>query len=210
MQLTINNLKTALQLTLPGENAQLQMAPVHRPNIKIESLKETDYKQSAVMVVMCVNDNNNFFIPLIERQTYNGTHSGQISLPGGKFDKEDLDLETTAKRECYEEIGLTNVEILGKLSLLYIPVSGFLVQPYLGYYEIKNPNFVKHDREVKSIIHLEIEQLLNESISKIGNVTSDINLKHPFFEINDYKVWGATAMILNEVKALLKEIRHFE
>lgn len=162
------------------------------------------------MVVLCVDETNNFFIPLIERETYNGTHSGQISLPGGKFDLEDLDLETTARRECFEEIGLANIEVLGKLTSVYIPVSGFLVQPYLGYFEVKNPNFVKHEREVKSILNLSIEELLDDNIVKNGSVTLDLSLNHPYFEMKEYKIWGATAMILNEVKAVLKEASHFE
>ncbi|MDX2172023.1 MAG: CoA pyrophosphatase [Bacteroidota bacterium] len=210
MQLNINILKNALQQPLPGEKIQLQMAPSTRPIINSTHLKITDYKQSAVMVVLCVDETNNFFIPLIERETYNGTHSGQISLPGGKFDLEDLDLETTAKRECFEEIGLTSIEVLGKLTSVYIPVSGFLVQPYLGYFEVKNPNFVKHEREVKSILNLSIEELLDDNIVKNGSVTLDLSINHPYFEMKEYKIWGATAMILNEVKAVLKEVSHFE
>lgn len=204
MQLNINILKNALQRPLPGEKIQLQMAPSTRPIINSTHLKTTDYRQSAVMVVLCVDETNNFFIPLIERETYNGTHSGQISLPGGKFDLEDLDLETTAKRECFEEIGLANIEVLGKLTSVYIPVSGFLVQPYLGYFEVKNPNFVKHEREVKSILNLSIEELLDDNIVKNGSVTLDLSLNHPYFEMKEYKIWGATAMILNEVKVLIK------
>lgn len=205
LTININSLKNALLKPLPGENIQLQMAPSTRPNININSLKITDYKQSAVMVVLCRDETDTFFIPLIERETYNGTHSGQISLPGGKFDIEDLNLETTARRECFEEIGLQNIEVLGKLTQVYIPVSGFLVQPYLGYCTATNLTFVKHQREVKTILKLNIKTLIDDTIIKNGSVTNDVNLKHPYFEANNYKIWGATAMILNEVKVLLKK-----
>jgi len=204
MILNINNLKTTLLQPLPGEEVQLKMAPTNRPNIKITSLNTNDYKQSAVMVVLCKDETDNFFIPLIERETYNGTHSGQISLPGGKFEVEDLSLETTAKRECYEEIGLQNYDILGKLTELYVPVSGFLVQPYFGFCDLKNPKFTKNQREVKTIINLKINDLLNDNFINFGNLRPDIDLKHSYFEINNYKIWGATAMILNEVKIVLK------
>ncbi len=204
MQLIINNLKKILQAPLPGEAVQLQMAPSNRPAIKIESLNPLDYKHSAVMVVLCKDEDDDFFIPLIERETYNGTHSGQISLPGGKFEIEDITLEKTAKRECFEEIGLQTKEVLGKLTAVYIPVSGFLVQPFFGHYLITQPNFVKHQREVKTILKLKINDLLNDSFIKYGSLSDSANMKHPYFEINNYKIWGATAMILNEVKFLLK------
>jgi 8-oxo-dGTP pyrophosphatase MutT (NUDIX family) len=210
LQLNINILKQTLKQTLPGEKAQLQMAPTNRPNIKIESLKETDYKKSAVIVLLCKDEDDSTFIPLIERETYNGLHSGQIGLPGGKFDANDESLEQTAKRECYEEIGLQNYELLSKLTPLYIPVSGFLVQPYLAYYELKNPNFVRQQREVKTILKLKVKQLLDDSFIKHGNLSPTVDLKHSYFDIDNYKIWGATAMILNEVKAVLKEGNHFE
>jgi 8-oxo-dGTP pyrophosphatase MutT (NUDIX family) len=204
LQLNINILKNALQLPLPGEMIQLQMAPTNRPNINIETLKETEYKKSAVMVLLCQDEENGTFIPLIERETYKGVHSGQISLPGGKLDTRDESLEQTAKRECSEEIGLQNFELLSPLTSLYIPVSGFLVQPFLGFVTIKNPNFVKQEREVKTILKLKVKDLLNDSFIKHGNLSPDAALKHSYFDIDNYKIWGATAMILNEVKVLIK------
>ena len=106
------------------------MAPVGRKKMNELSLKAQTYKPSAVLILLCVNHTGQTFIPLIERMSYDGAHSGQISLPGGKFEERDINLQTTALRECEEEIGIKGVAILGSLTELFIPVSQFKVQPF--------------------------------------------------------------------------------
>ncbi len=193
-------------MDLPGEQAQYRMAQFGRERLEASQIRQADYKRSAVMILICLDENYKLFIPLIERANYDGVHSGQISLPGGKFDKDDIDLKNTAIRECYEEIGLKDLEVLGTLSQLYIPVSGFLVQPYIAYSLIQNPQFNQQEREVKKILKLSLQSLLNDSFSKKGiiNIDNQLNVKAPYYELEDKKIWGATAMILSELKELLK------
>lgn len=201
----INRLKSGLTQTLPGAEAQYMMAPFHRQRTELNDLREEDYKPSAVLVLFCEDEDGKTFIPLTERMTYNGAHSGQVSLPGGKFEKADGDLASTALRECYEEIGVREIELFGKLTPLYIPVSGFLVHPFIGFCKIKNPLMKSHEREVKTILRLDPMDLLNENIVKEGNIeVMNMNIKTPWFDVEGLKVWGATAMILSELKQLIK------
>jgi 8-oxo-dGTP pyrophosphatase MutT (NUDIX family) len=205
----INKLEQKLKEPLPGEEAQYLMAPVTRARFEAKAHDETKFRLSAVMVLLCINENNEWFIPLTERFAYGGVHSGQVSFPGGKYDPSDKDLVETAIRECYEEIGVKEgVEVLGKLSRLYIPVSNFMVQPVVGYCNVKDVFMTKHVREVKHIVKLKLNDLLDERIVKTGSIPLQNNtkLKAPYFEIEGLKVWGATAMILSEFKAVLKTI----
>lgn len=208
MELNVNKLKTELQKTLPGIAAQYQMAPVARPKFDIENLPEDQYRPSAVMILFCKDADGNYFIPLIERMAYKGTHSAQVSFPGGKYETEDGNLQNTAIRECFEEIGLKEeIEVIGKLTRLFIPVSGFLVEPYIGICKIKNPVIIPQEREVKSVLKLSLTQLMDDTIIEEGTVqASDYKIKTPYFLVEGNKVWGATAMMLNELKTVLKAI----
>jgi 8-oxo-dGTP pyrophosphatase MutT (NUDIX family) len=204
----INKLKQKLKSDLPGEAAQYMMAPLQRKNtVEVGSLNER-CRLSAVLLLVC-EDNGKLFLPLIQRQVYSGVHSAQVSLPGGKYDELDGSLENTALRECYEEIGIKeNIELGGGLTKLYIPVSNFLVQPYVGFCFEDGPMLLPHEREVKRIIRLPLEDLLKEELVKNGVIENLLGnkLKAPYFEIEGLQVWGATAMILNEFKAVLKSI----
>ncbi|PBQ34669.1 coenzyme A pyrophosphatase [Sphingobacteriaceae bacterium] len=208
MEQLVNRLKTALSETLPGIDAQYMMAPLNRQRMNQEQLKTQNYRPSAVMIVFCENANGDLYIPLTERMTYNGAHSGQVSLPGGKFEPEDLDLMNTAIRECFEEIGVKEIDVIGKLTPLHVPVSSFLIHPYVGICKIKDPVMVNQEREVKRLIKLAVTDLLEDSIVKEGSmqVMESLSIKTPWFEVEELKVWGATAMILSELKQILKLI----
>ena len=208
MEQFINKLKNALLLPLPGEEVQYQMAPLNRQRIAVQRLKVSEFKPSAVMLLFCMDELGEHFIPLTQRLDYNGAHSGQISLPGGKFDSLDANLQHTALRECDEEIGINRVEVLGKLTPLFIPLSGFLVHPFVGFCDVKNPPMPYQKREVRSIIKLTKTDLLNDSIIKQGTLDfiNKMKIKTPYFEVNEQRVWGATAMMLNELKEIIKTI----
>lgn len=208
MEQIINKIKLKLNETLPGEDAQFLMAPVDRRRVNIESFEETDFKRSAVMLALCRDESDNWYIPLTERFAYDGVHSGQVSFPGGKFDEGDINYEHTAARECFEEIGIRNIEIVGNLTKLFIPVSKFLVQPVVGFCPEKNVELHKNPREVKTIIKLYLNSLMNENIVRSGMVKTrnEQKIEAPYFEVEGLKVWGATAMILSEFKTVLKTI----
>jgi 8-oxo-dGTP pyrophosphatase MutT (NUDIX family) len=201
-------MKSKLAGILPGQDAQYLMAPFHRERLELDSIKTGNYRPSAVMVLFCMNENDELFIPLIERMAYNGVHSAQISLPGGKFEPADENLQQTAVRECFEEIGVNAIDVIGNLTQLHIPVSGFLVQPVVGICTINNPPMISQEREVKTILKLKLETLLNSDTVKQGVIETaqNMRIKTPYFDVENNKVWGATAMILSELKELLKTI----
>ena len=211
MELVIKKLKAELQKTLPGEAAQYKMAPLGRTKNDYAAQAFLAYRSSAVMILFCLDKDDKWFIPLTQRFSYQGAHSGQISFPGGKADLADLSLEETARRECYEEIGIKeDVEIVGSLTSLHIPVSGYLVAPFVGICKIKDPNFVASEREVQAIIRLQINNLLANSIVSSGRMevegTNNFKIDAPYFDVDTYKIWGATAMILNELREIIRPI----
>lgn len=208
MELLTDKLRRVAGEALPGIEAQYRMAPLHRTRVEVQDLNANDYRPSAVMVVFCRDQKDRLFIPLTERASYNGAHSGQVSLPGGKSDPSDIDLEATARRECWEEIGLKDVEVIGKLTPLFIPVSRFLVHPFIGVLPEKEPVMTHQEREVKRILRLYVDDLTSDRIIEEGTVEvlESLKIKTPWFNVNGYRVWGATAMILNELKELIKTI----
>lgn len=202
-----SQLAHTLQHYLPGERAHIPLSPLHRPVTSevIQNLKE--YKESAVAVVLFAS-NETYECILIQRTEYDGKHSGQISFPGGKKDKEDVDLLATAKRECWEEVGVSMdiAEYLGKLSQVYIPVSGFLVEPHVFYYP-ELPSFVHQEREVAHVFTISLDELLADEVIGEMKVTTEnklVKMKVPCFTIRDKQIWGATALILNELREALR------
>src|ERR1043166_3426937 len=130
LEIAVKELRRAIAEGLPGISAQMRMAPGNRPNP--DPNNPYDYRKSAVCIALYEKENQIYF-PLILRKEYAGHHSGQVSLPGGKFDEQDGAFEQTALRECGEEIGLYDLEIIGALSPLHIPVSLFLVHPFIAF-----------------------------------------------------------------------------
>jgi 8-oxo-dGTP pyrophosphatase MutT (NUDIX family) len=194
---------------LPGEKAHLRMSPSNRP-ISSSALKNAiEVRDSAVAIVIFKKDNQLECI-LTQRADYEGNHGGQVSFPGGKKDPDDANLEETARRECYEEIGISlhSGILLGQLTDVFIPVSGFLVKPFV-YYHTELPQFIKNEREVAEILTFPLFDLKKEDlISSMeirlpnGTIYKDI----PYFNLSDKKVWGATALILNELREILLEL----
>lgn len=184
------------------------MSPPLRKVFSYEEAKRRGAKQSAVMILL-YKKNNSIYLILTERTIYEGNHSGQISFPGGKKDSTDLSLEETAKRETFEEIGIdiNQVDVLTELSHLYIPISNFIVYPFVGIYN-GIPSFVKEDKEVHKILEVDIMDLLDsKNLSKKTIKLKNLNIqfKTPVYKVNNVEVWGATAMILSEFLEILKK-----
>lgn len=192
---------------LPGIKAHQEVSPMNRP-LTYEQIDTSEYRESSVMFFLYEKEGIPHTVA-IERNTYNGAHSGQIALPGGKIEEFDPSLFDTAIREANEEIGVQPelVMELTQLSTVFIPVSRFVVNPFVSVLEQANPEFIPDPREVRSIIEIPIDSILEEkSLQKTNIRTSGgLVLKDiPYFAIQDQIVWGATALIFNEVRHILR------
>lgn len=202
----IHQLKHKLSLPLPGEEAQYKMAHVNRERFPFPKDEQPTYRPSAVLILIYPDVNNMPHILLIERVKYDGHHSGQIALPGGKYEESDASLQETALREFFEETGSTHKpEVIGNLSPVYIPVSRFMVQPYVSYLNEK-PGFDINVREVEQLIEWPVIDLLNPNIIKQTEIITPqgYKLQTPYFDVNGRILWGATAMIMSELKHILE------
>jgi len=179
-------------------SAQLKLAPIGR---SLQFNFQNPYKIAAVALIIYPDEEKETRLILIERNQYEGVHSGQVSFPGGKQEINDSTLVKTALRESNEEIGinLDSLILLRKLSKIYIPPSNFLVTPFL-FFSDKNLNF-EHNNEVKNILTPSLSNVLNFQIKNYENQI----VVNPYFLYNNFKIWGATAMILNELVEIIKE-----
>jgi|TARA_B110000902_G_scaffold106304_1_gene125725 8-oxo-dGTP pyrophosphatase MutT (NUDIX family) len=205
-----NKIVKITKLKLPGEVAQFKMAPMERlVALKKIAIEKETVRKAGVLVLFYPSEAKQTMLALILRKTYKGVHSAQIGFPGGKYENEDTSLKETALRETEEEIGVlrNTVSVLKKLTEVYIPPSNFFVQPYLGITK-NTPNFILQEEEVETLIEVPLIHFMDDTIKIHQNLTTSYakNIIVPAFLLNNYLVWGATAMMLNEVREMLKEL----
>ncbi len=202
----ISNLK---KIDLPGELAHNKLAP----SIRVQELKKIDFSakktnKAGVMAVFYPKNSQTYFV-LILRKTYKGVHSNQVGFPGGRVEKEDRDLAETALRETEEEVGIPQdkIEVIRELSKLYIPPSNFWVHPFVGILE-ETPNLIPQESEVEDILEVKLSDFLSEESFVTRNLSTSYmeNIDVPAFLLNDQVVWGATGMMLGELREMLQEI----
>jgi len=191
---------------LPGFEAQAKMSPPMRQQFTQADIMRLNAKKSAVLVLL-YEKNQQTHIVFTQRQEYDGAHSGQISFPGGKMDHTDPDLTYTALRETAEEVGVEVARdaVIGELSFLYVPPSNFVIYPYIAHLE-ELPQFVPEEKEVKRIIELPVQELLNPSnqqVYRYHNKGLNIDFDSPSYLVEGTTIWGATAMILSELLTIL-------
>ncbi len=161
-------------------------------------------------MVLLYPHKNDIYLPLMKRPIYEGAHSGQISFPGGKFERTDADLTETALRETEEEIGVdrSRVEVVGVLSELFIIASNFKVIPTVGFVNEK-PDFIPDPHEVAGVLNVSLAHLndpQNQGMEQM-RFRNNIVINSPYYNVQGNVVWGATAMMLSELLAVVNAIR---
>jgi 8-oxo-dGTP pyrophosphatase MutT (NUDIX family) len=194
---------------LPATQAHAKMAPANRLDlIKAIDFSKVIPKKAAVMMLFYPKENQTH-LALILRTSYNGVHSSQIAFPGGKVEEFDADLKETALRETHEEIGVhpNYINVIRPFTEVYIPPSNFMVYPYLGYSE-SELDFVLQDDEVAGLVEFPFVDFMDDNIIvDMTMVTSYAGaIKVPGFQVKEHFVWGATAMMLSELKETLKMV----
>lgn len=195
------------EIPKPGLSAQLKMAPPTRLDKKLPlPAIPKNVRYAAVMMLLYPAENGTLHFCLIQRTTYEGKHSGQISLPGGKKEKNDSDFWATALRETEEEIGIDSkkIKLITSLSSTYIPPSNFYVYPYLAVVDHR-PLFTIEKKEVDHLIEIPITDLLDTKSMTTEPIKASYmkEIEVPVFLFHPYKVWGATAMILAEAREMI-------
>ena len=202
--MTLSDLKTAFKEPLPGIKGHRLLMPSYRNSLNLEAVASKNPNRAGVLVHL-FDGVDGLEVLLMKRPVYDGTHSGQISFPGGKFEEHDQTLENTAYREAFEEVGLRKEELLpiGALSWLYILPSNFYVEPYVTYSPAL-PELVLEEKEVSYTLSVPLTKICDRSIVRDAEVMTEYGPSRvPAFHWQGEVIWGATAMILGELSALV-------
>ena len=208
----VKKLSHEIKRELPGFSAQKIMAPLGRKP-PLEYLKENAVPRKSSVLILLYPQLSPFSIKtvlIVRPENEGGNHAGQISFPGGSADEGDKDLRETALREAEEEIGISrkSVSVLGELSPLYIPISNFMVHPFIGITGIP-PDFRIHPAEVQELLEVELDDLFAEKnkrraeqFIKIRNLKMEV----PCYAVKGKLIWGATAMIISEFEEIIRRM----
>lgn len=195
---------------LPGEAAHYKLAPLLRlKELEKAKAENVEPNTAAVMAVFYPDEEEKTRFVLILRKTYRGVHSNQVGFPGGRVEQEDRDLEHTALRETREEVGIPEdeIKIIKKMTQIFIPPSNFWVQPFMGIME-KTPKLIPQEEEVEAVLEILLEDFLSDSCLTTQTLSTSYaeNIEVPAFLLSGHVVWGATAMMLSEMKDVLKQV----
>jgi 8-oxo-dGTP pyrophosphatase MutT (NUDIX family) len=203
---TILQLTKALKKPLPGAIAQKKMMPdIHKTHL--EYFTDKPLRKAAVLISLFPYEGNLGTV-FIERTQDASPHSGQIAFPGGRYEFGDKTLVNTALREANEEIGINpaSVQVIGSLTPIEIPISGFSVTPVVGFLE-SDPTIIPCYTEVQSYFKLTLKELLNNNNKTIGEINARGNtIITPYYKLKHTLIWGATAMVLSEFEEVFNSI----
>jgi 8-oxo-dGTP pyrophosphatase MutT (NUDIX family) len=196
------------KMELPGETVQFKMAPMERlQELKRVARNQNSAKRAGVLSLFYPSEDFETRLILILRKTYHGVHSAQVGFPGGKLEPEDQNIQDAALRETEEEVGVPRsaISVLKQLTEIYIPPSNFFVQPFLGITS-QSPKFVPEEKEVEALIEVTLRDFMDDLNITTQTLSTSYaeSIEVPAFQLNGHIVWGATAMMLNEVRELLK------
>jgi len=201
------SISAIVDVDLPSTSAHVKMAPLERIKILEDGVKPDSKPRKAAVMMLFYPKDCVAHLVLIVRNSYPGVHSSQVAFPGGKVEETDVDLKQTALRETYEEVGIhpDKITVIRSFSSIYIPPSNFLVHPFLGVCNTEL-NFKLQEEEVAGIIEMPLSLLLDDSIISTKTIETSYSksINVPVFQINEHSVWGATAMMLSELKEALK------
>jgi 8-oxo-dGTP pyrophosphatase MutT (NUDIX family) len=203
----IKNLIDRLKLELPSALAHDPLRAIPVGPLK-PIFKSAVQPRTGSVLILLYEDMGEIKFPLIKRPDYQGTHGGQISLPGGKTEPGEDSIQT-ALRETQEEIGITShdINVLGRLSEFHVIPSNFLITPVVAAIQYK-PDFIPDAYEVSRILNGTVRELVKDDAIGTTEILAagQYRMKAPHFKIEDEIVWGATAMMLNEFRLILREI----
>lgn len=192
-----------LQKKLPGDVSHARMAANSKARL---AAKPNDRTRKSAVLILFYPYKGDIFVPLILRPPYDGVHSGQMAFPGGRYELSDENLIRTALREAQEEIGLrlTDVNVLGIMTEIFIPPSNFFALPVVATIPYR-PDFFPDPREVEDVIEVPLVELMDHSIVGSGQVVvRGVSIDAPHYLIQTHKVWGATAMMISELIDILE------
>jgi 8-oxo-dGTP pyrophosphatase MutT (NUDIX family) len=199
----IDELRERLARPLPGVEAQFKMAFARRAEeLRNNPAPPPDARVACVLNLLHRHEGHWRTVLIQRTENPRDRHSGQVSFPGGRYEENDGELVNVALREAHEEVGVSplEVEVLGRLTELYIPVSNFVVHPFVGVL-LGPPDFKPQTGEVESILTPPLTAFAQPESRKMTDlrVAQGITLKGvPYFDVEGRVVWGATAMILSE------------
>lgn len=165
-------------------------------------------RDGAVLVLLYPDDAGEAHVLLTERTTGDLRHSGEVSFPGGAVDADDASFEDAALREAREEVRLdaeaAGVELVGRLDVVEIRVSGFRLHPILAFGE-RRPSALEPDpREVAAILEIPLDRFLpGAPIETVEAERVGMKLRYGAFPWADYRIWGATANVLGQLGAIV-------
>ncbi|PQJ33994.1 coenzyme A pyrophosphatase [Salinibacter sp. 10B] len=191
---------------LPGHAAHRTMAPDLSPRRNALSVDGQDCRTAGVLVLLHPQDDEWVLVLTVRREEL-PDHGGQISFPGGQMESNET-LDETALREAQEEVGLdpSSATLLGPLTPLYIPPSNFCVHPFLGMVD-HAPVLAPTDREVGQVLRASLPRLLNPATRTVEPWTlHGQTVDVPYYDVNGHTVWGATAMMLAEALAVIRDV----
>lgn len=194
-------LKEQLRRDLPGPEAQSKLEPEIRRILRQKAVSTSQTARESAVLLLLFPKSDQLQLLFIQRAEYDGVHSGQIAFPGGRFENTDITLETTALRETAEETGIpaNEINIIGKLTSLYIPPSNFNVHPFVGIIN-SEPTFFPDPVEVAKVLPIPVFELQKPEIIQQKTITTSDGyvLDVPCYVYDDHTIWGATSMILSE------------
>ena len=202
-----SHLLDAFKQPLPGKNGQALLKPYLKINKNIDAPSILKPREGAVMALIYPVENKPHLL-FIERPEYDGVHSGQIAFPGGKIEKSDASVLHAALRETHEEVGIesNHIQVVGNLTEVFVFASNFMVYPFVGILQ-NIPTLLLEKNEVAAVLEIPLSRFFEDGIIKEKKIKNALgfNLMAPYYDLDGKVLWGATAMMVSELCAVIQQ-----